>query len=82
MTGSSEHRSAYAFDLLRRRLTPTVVARAAAAGVEVLALTDHDTLAGLEEADQSAGVQGVKLVPGVEISASWRAQTLRAGAVG
>jgi predicted metal-dependent phosphoesterase TrpH len=58
------------------------VARAAAAGVEVLALTDHDTLAGLEEADQSAGVQGVKLVPGVEISASWRAQTLRAGAVG
>jgi 3',5'-nucleoside bisphosphate phosphatase len=58
-------------------LTPTeLVARAAAAGVEVLALTDHDSIAGLEEADQSAGVRGVKLVPGVEISASWRAQTL------
>ncbi len=33
-----------------------LVARAAAAGVDVLALTDHDTVAGLEEAQQSAGV--------------------------
>jgi len=54
-------------------LTPAdLVARAAAAGVEVLALTDHDTVAGLEEAEHSAVVHGVRLVPGVEISASWR----------
>jgi predicted metal-dependent phosphoesterase TrpH len=58
-------------------LTPAaLVARAAAAGVEVLALTDHDTVAGLEEADHSAGVHGLRLVPGVEISASWGAQAI------
>ena len=58
-------------------LTPTeLVARAAAAGVEVLALTDHDTVAGLEEAEHSAGVHRLRLVPGVEISASWRAQAI------
>jgi 3',5'-nucleoside bisphosphate phosphatase len=53
-----------------------LVARAAAAGIEVLALTDHDTVAGLEEADQSAAVHGLRLVPGVEISASWRSQAI------
>ncbi len=58
-------------------LTPTdLVARAAAAGVEVLALTDHDTTAGLEEAHRAAAGAGITLVPGVEISASWRAQTV------
>jgi 3',5'-nucleoside bisphosphate phosphatase len=58
-------------------LTPAdLVARAAAAGVEVLALTDHDTVAGLEEAEHSAGVHGLRLVPGVEISATWRAQSI------
>ncbi len=58
-------------------LTPAeLVARAAAAGVEVLALTDHDTVAGLEEARSSAGTHGLRLVPGVEISASWHAQSI------
>jgi predicted metal-dependent phosphoesterase TrpH len=58
-------------------LTPAaLVARAAAAGVEVLALTDHDTVAGLEEAGHSAGLLGLRLVPGVEISASWRGQAI------
>ena len=53
-----------------------LVARAAAAGVQVLALTDHDTVAGLEEAQRAAGEHGMQLVPGVEISASWRAQAI------
>ena len=58
-------------------LTPAeLVASAAAAGVEVLALTDHDTVAGLAEARQSAAEHGLRLVPGVEISASWRAQAI------
>jgi len=58
-------------------LTPAdLVARAAAAGVEVLALTDHDSVAGLEQAEHSAAVHGLRLVPGVEISASWRAQAI------
>jgi len=53
-----------------------LVARAAAAGIEVLALTDHDTVAGLEEAQHSAAIHGLQLVPGAEISASWRAQSV------
>jgi 3',5'-nucleoside bisphosphate phosphatase len=58
-------------------LTPTaLVELAAASGVEVMALTDHDTVAGLAEAEHAAGAQGLKLVPGVEISASWRAQAI------
>jgi hypothetical protein len=58
-------------------LTPTaLIERAAGAGVEVLALTDHDTVAGLDEARACAARQGLKLVPGVEISASWRAQAI------
>ena len=51
-------------------LTPSqVVAAAADAGVELLALTDHDTVDGLEEAGQAAQEAGVRLVTGVEISA-------------
>ena len=38
----------------------------------VLALTDHDTIAGLREAQASADACGVRLVPGVEILAAWR----------
>ncbi|HUE09755.1 MAG TPA: PHP domain-containing protein, partial [Steroidobacteraceae bacterium] len=53
-----------------------LVQRAAAAGVEVLALTDHDTIAGIEEAQGAAGRAGIELVPGVEISASWRSQAI------
>jgi 3',5'-nucleoside bisphosphate phosphatase len=58
-------------------LTPAeLVELAATAGVEVLALTDHDTVAGLDDARRAAAAQGLTLVPGVEISASWRAQAI------
>jgi predicted metal-dependent phosphoesterase TrpH len=53
-----------------------LIERAAAAGVQVLALTDHDTVAGLDEAQRAAIDWGLKLVPGVEISAAWRAQAI------
>lgn len=53
-----------------------LVQRATAAGVDVMALTDHDTIAGLEEAQAAAGRCGMRLVPGVEISASWRSQAI------
>lgn len=49
-----------------------LVKAAAAAGVDVMALTDHDTLAGLDEARQMAGQQGLRLIPGVEISVTWQ----------
>jgi predicted metal-dependent phosphoesterase TrpH len=47
-----------------------VVAAAAAAGVELLALTDHDSVDGVGEAAQAAEPVGIRLVSGVEISAT------------
>jgi 3',5'-nucleoside bisphosphate phosphatase len=46
-----------------------VVARAAAAGVELLALSDHDTIEGVPEALEAAGEHGLRLSPATEISA-------------
>jgi predicted metal-dependent phosphoesterase TrpH len=46
-----------------------VVASAARAGVELLALTDHDTLAGVPEALTAGAEHGIAVVPAIEISA-------------
>lgn len=53
-----------------------LVALAAARGVEVLALTDHDTLEGLAEAQAAADANGLIFVPGVEISVTWGGRTI------
>jgi len=53
-----------------------LVSAAHAAGVNVLALTDHDTTEGLSGAQDRARDLGLRLVPGVEISVSWQAQTI------
>jgi 3',5'-nucleoside bisphosphate phosphatase len=45
-----------------------VVARAAQAGVELLALSDHDTVTGVSEAIAAGEREGVRVVPAVEIS--------------
>lgn len=45
-----------------------IPALAREAGLAVVALTDHDTLAGLPDAARAAGEVGIELVPGVEIS--------------
>jgi predicted metal-dependent phosphoesterase TrpH len=58
-------------------LTPAeLVARAAAREVKVLALTDHDDVAGLEEAAQAAAACGIQFINGVEVSVSWRKYTV------
>jgi predicted metal-dependent phosphoesterase TrpH len=58
-------------------LTPAqLVARAQGAGVDVLALTDHDTLDGYAEAAQAAASGAMRLLPGVEISVTWSAMTI------
>jgi 3',5'-nucleoside bisphosphate phosphatase len=50
------------------RLSPAeVVRRAAAAGVRVLAVTDHDTTGGVEEAMAEAARLGIRCLPGVEV---------------
>jgi len=46
-----------------------VVAAAAAAGVELLALSDHDTVDGVDEALEAAPAHGLGLVPAAELSA-------------
>lgn len=45
-----------------------LVAKAKASGVDVLALTDHDTTVGWSDAVEAAAALGVGLVPGIEIS--------------
>lgn len=54
-------------------LTPTeVVTRAAEQGVKVLALTDHDSVAGIDEARATAQQHDIRLINGVEISTLWQ----------
>lgn len=48
-----------------------LVQKAAAAGLTAVALTDHDTLEGIEEAREMARDLTIELVPGIEISCEW-----------
>ncbi len=58
-------------------LSPTaLIRRAREKGVDVLALTDHDSTAGLEEARIAAEEAGIELISGVELSVSWRDQLI------
>lgn len=53
-----------------------VVAAAAQAGLDVVALTDHDSTAGWGEALTAAQTHGVRVIPGIEISCSLRGISL------
>ena len=58
-------------------LTPQeLLRRAAANGVNALALTDHDNVSGLSDASQAAQECGIRFVPGVEISTTWSELTI------
>ncbi len=58
-------------------LTPTeLINRAKENQVSVLALTDHDTTSGIMEAQQAAKKAGINLLPGIEISTTWKNKTL------
>jgi len=49
--------------------SPADVMRSAhAAGIDVVALTDHDSMAGLEDAGEMAAALGMNFVPGIEVS--------------
>ncbi|NUN50945.1 MAG: PHP domain-containing protein [Candidatus Brocadiae bacterium] len=52
-----------------------LVRQAAADGLSALAVTDHDTAEGLEEARDEARRTGIELVNGIEISVHWEAGT-------
>ncbi len=53
-----------------------VVARAHERGVRMLALTDHDTLEGLDEARAAATALDMQLINGVELSCTWGGATI------
>jgi predicted metal-dependent phosphoesterase TrpH len=58
-------------------LSPTqLVEYAAAQGVRVMALTDHDDLGGLEEAAEAASRHDIAFINGVEISVTWHKRTI------
>jgi predicted metal-dependent phosphoesterase TrpH len=52
--------------------TPTQLVRAAvAAGIGTLAITDHDSTAGWQEAGAAAAGTGLVVIPGMELSTNW-----------
>ena len=53
-----------------------LVERARARRISTLSLTDHDTTAGLAEARAACDAAAIEFVPGVELSADWRGQTI------
>lgn len=58
------------------KLSPLeLVERARAAGVELLAITDHDTLAGVDSLGEDR-FGSLRLIAGIELSARWRQQTI------
>jgi len=64
-------------------LTPAeLVAWAARRGTDVVALTDHDEVGGLDEALAAAEAAGIGFVPGVEVSVSWESHTLHVVGLG
>ena len=51
-------------------LSPSaLVERAFDVGIRILSVTDHDTMAGIEEASGAALARGMKFLPGIEITA-------------
>ncbi|MBU2591508.1 MAG: PHP domain-containing protein [Nitrospinae bacterium] len=53
------------------RLRPSeIVRKAKEAGLEVISLTDHDTLEGVPEAIEAGAEYGIEIIPGVELSCS------------
>ena len=64
-------------------LTPAeVMRRAAGGGVDVIALTDHDEVAGLDEARVAAREVGLEFIDGCEISVTWEGDTVHVVALG
>lgn len=53
-------------------LSPShLIEEAAARGLSAIALTDHDTIAGIPEAAETAKRLGLRFIPGVELEIAW-----------
>jgi len=53
-----------------------LVKLAATRGLSVLGVTDHDTTAGVDEAERTARERGIEIVPGVELSTSYQGSSV------
>jgi 3',5'-nucleoside bisphosphate phosphatase len=54
------------------QLSPAELVRTAArVGLDAIALTDHDTAGGVDEALEAAEIHGCAVIPGIEISSRW-----------
>ena len=53
-----------------------LISRAVEKGVELLALTDHDTIVGQEQAFKAARAHGLNMVSGIELSCVWSNYTI------
>ena len=53
-----------------------LVTKASNNGIQILALTDHDTVAGLSEAKRAAVKKNITLINGVELSTQWDNKTI------
>jgi predicted metal-dependent phosphoesterase TrpH len=55
-------------------LSPSaLIKEAAKRGLSAIALTDHDTINGLEDAKKTAEELGIHFIPGIEIEIKWKA---------
>jgi 3',5'-nucleoside bisphosphate phosphatase len=48
-----------------------LIAEAAKRGLSAIALTDHDTTGGIEEAARAAKEKGLRFIPGIELEIAW-----------
>jgi predicted metal-dependent phosphoesterase TrpH len=53
-----------------------LIERAVLSGVDMLALTDHDTTAGLAELHTAAQLHSINIVNGIELSVRWKMQDM------
>jgi hypothetical protein len=49
---------------------PELVSAAAAAGIQVIAITDHDSVDGVSDAERAAAGLAMEIIPGIELSSS------------
>ena len=59
------------------QLTPKdLINKASNNGIKMMALTDHDTISGLEDAKKEAIKRHIKLINGVELSTQWQNRSI------
>lgn len=65
------------------QLSPSdLVARASEKGVTTLALTDHDSVSGVPEAQAAGAVHGITIIPALELSTLWNGMNVHVVGLG